>query len=67
MASGEMALFLLQNISGRRADAGRGFAMFLIMHIFLLTNLSSMNVSELLPFGSNKICISISALGLASL
>ena len=28
MASGEMALFLLQNISGRRADVRRGFAMF---------------------------------------
>jgi len=36
MASGEMALFLLQNISGRRADARRGFAMFWI-HSYLLT------------------------------
>jgi len=34
MASGEMALFLLQNLSGRRADARREFAMFLIMHLF---------------------------------
>jgi hypothetical protein len=65
MASGEMALFLLQNISGRRAGVRRGFAMFLIMHLFLLTSLSSMNVSGLLPFGSNKIYISVSALGLA--
>ena len=28
MASGEMALFLLQNVSGRGADARIGFAMF---------------------------------------
>jgi hypothetical protein len=67
MASGEMALFLLQNISGRRVGARRGFAMFLIMHLFLLTSLSSMNVSELFPLGNNKICIFVSALGLAPL
>jgi hypothetical protein len=36
MASGEMALFLLQNLLGRRADAKRGFAMFWI-HPYLLT------------------------------
>ena len=65
MASAEMALFLLQNVSGRRADARRGFAMFLIMHLFLLTSLSSLNVSRLLAFGCNKIYISVSALGLA--
>jgi len=63
MASREMALFLLQNISGRRADERRGVA----KHLFLLTSLSSLNISELLPFGSNKICIFVSALGLASL
>jgi len=67
MASGEMALFLFQNLSGRRADARRGFAMFLIMHLFLLTSLSSLNISELFPLGNNKICIFVSALGLASL
>jgi len=67
MASGEMALFLLQNVSRRRADARRGFVMFLIMHLFLLTSLCSLNVSELLPFGSNKICISVSVHGPASL
>jgi len=67
MASREMALFLLQNILGRRADARRGFAMFVIMYLFLLTSLSSLNVSELLSFGGNKICIFVSALGLASL
>jgi hypothetical protein len=39
MASGEMTLFLLQNISGRRAGARRGFAIFLIMHLFLPTSL----------------------------
>jgi len=53
MASGEMALFLLQNISGRRAGAKRGFVMFLVMHIFLQQAFSSPNVSGLLPFGSN--------------
>ena len=53
MASREMALFLLQNVSGSRADARRGFVMFLIMHLFLLTSLSSLNVFELLPLGSN--------------
>jgi hypothetical protein len=36
MASGEMALFLLQNISGRGAGARRGFVMFWI-HPYLLT------------------------------
>ena len=62
-----MALFCLQNISGRRADARRGFVMFLIMHIFLQQAFSSLNVSGLLPSGSNKICIFLSALGLFSL
>ena len=42
MASGEMALFLLQNISGRGADARRGFAMFLTTHIFLQQAFSSL-------------------------
>src|SRR6185312_7742067 len=36
MASGEMTLFLLQNISGRGAGARRGFVMFWI-HPYLLT------------------------------
>jgi len=36
MAFGEMALFLLQNISGRGVGARRGFAMFWI-HPYLLT------------------------------
>jgi len=67
MASGEMALFLLQNISGRRAGARRGFVMFLIMHIFLQQAFSSLNVSRLLPFRSNNLCIFVSALGLAPL
>jgi len=67
MASAEMALFLLQNVSGRRADARRGFAMFLIMHLFLLTSLSSLSISELFPLGNNKICISVTALGLIAL
>jgi len=67
MASGEMALFLLQNISGRKVGARRGFAMFLVMHIFLQQAFSSLNVSGLLPFWSNKICIFVSALGLTSL
>ena len=67
MVSGEMALFLLQNLSGRRAGARRGFAMFLIMHIFLQQAFSSLNVSGLLPFGSNKLCIFVSALGLSPL
>jgi len=67
MASGEMELFLLQNVSGERANARRGFAMFLTMHIFLQQAFSSLNVSGLLPSGSNKICISVSTLGLSSL
>jgi hypothetical protein len=67
MASREMALFLLQNISGRRADARRGFAMFWTIHIFLQQAFSSLNVSGLLPFGSNELCIFVSALGLSSL
>jgi hypothetical protein len=67
MASGEMALFLLQNVSRRRADARRGFVMFLIMHLFLLTSLSSLIVFVLFPLGNNKICIFVSALGLSSL
>ena len=54
MASAEIALFLLQNVSGRRADARRGFAMFLIMLLFLLTSLSSLNVSELLLLGITR-------------
>ena len=45
----------------------QGFAMFLIMHLFLLTSLSTLNVSELLPFWSNKICIFVCALGLSPL
>ena len=49
MASEEMALFLLHNILGRRADARRGFAMFWTIHIFLQQAFSSLNVSELLP------------------
>ena len=36
VTSGEMALFLLQNVSGRGTGARRGFAMFLI-HPYLLT------------------------------
>ena len=67
MASGEMALFLLQNVSGRGADARRGFAMFWIIHIFLQQVFSSLNVSGLLPFRSNKLCIFVSALGLSPL
>ena len=67
VASGEMTLFLLQNISGRRAGARRGFGMFVIMHIFLQQAFSSLNVFGLLPFGSNKLCISVSALGLTPL
>jgi hypothetical protein len=54
MASREMALFLLQNISGKRADARGGFVMFLIMHLFFLTSLSSLSISELLPFESKR-------------
>ena len=60
-------IVLLENISGRRTYARRGFAMFLIMHIFLQQAFSSLNVSSLLPFGSNKLCIFVSALGLSSL
>jgi hypothetical protein len=67
MASGEMALFLLQNLSGRRADARRGFAMFLATHILLQQAFFSLNVSGLLPFGGNKLCIFVSALWLSSL
>ena len=37
------------------------------IHIFLQQVFSSLNVSGLLPFGSNKLCISVSALRLASL
>ena len=66
-ASGEMALFLLQNVSGKRADARGGFAMFLVMHLFLLTSLSSLSISELFPLGNNKICITVTALRLTSL
>ena len=67
MSSGVMALFLLQNISGRRADARRGFVMFLAMHVVLQQAFSSLNVSGLLSFGSNKLYIFVSALGLSSL
>jgi hypothetical protein len=41
--------------------------MLLILHLFLLTSLFSLIVFELFPLGNNKICISIIALGLASL
>ena len=51
----------------RRAGPRRGFAMFLFMHIFLQQAFSSLNVSGLLPFGSNKLCISVLDLGLAPL
>jgi hypothetical protein len=67
MASEEMSLFLLQNVSGRGADARRGFAMFWTIHIFLQQAFSSLNISGLLPFGSNKLCIFVSALGLSPL
>jgi hypothetical protein len=48
-------------------DARREFAMLLISHLFLLTNLLSLSVSELFPLGNNKICISITALRLTAL
>jgi len=37
------------------------------IHIFLQQVFSSLNVSGLLPFGSNKLSIFVSALGLFSL
>ena len=37
------------------------------IHIFLQQAFSSLNVSRLLPFGSNEFCIFVSALGLSSL
>ena len=37
------------------------------IHIFLQQAFSSLNVSGLLPFGCNKLCIIVSALGLSSL
>ena len=37
------------------------------IHIFLQQAFSSQNVSRLLPLGSNKLCIFVSALGLSSL
>ena len=48
-------------------DARRGFVMCLIFHLFLLTSLFSLNVSDLFPFGNNKICISVAAIGLKTL
>ena len=36
------------------------------IHIFLQQAFSSLNVSRLLSFGSNKLCIFVSALGLSS-
>jgi hypothetical protein len=37
------------------------------IHIFLQQAFSSLNVYILLPFGSNKLCIFVSAFGLSSL
>ena len=37
------------------------------IHIFLQQAFNSLNVSGLLPFGSNELCIFVSALGLSSL
>ena len=37
------------------------------IHIFLQQAFSSLNVSRLLPFGINKLCIFVSAFGLSSL
>ena len=48
-------------------DARRGFVMRLIFHLFLLTSLFSLNVSQLFPLRNNKICISVTALGLTDL
>jgi hypothetical protein len=48
-------------------DARRGFAMLLILHLFLLTTLFSLIVFELFPLGNNKICITVTALRLTSL
>jgi len=48
-------------------DARRGFAMCLIFHLFLLTSLSSLDIFNLFPTGNNKICNSLSVLGLKSL
>ena len=48
-------------------DARRRFMMHLIFHLFLLTSLFSLNVSSLFPFGNNKICILVPAMGLKTL
>ena len=48
-------------------DARRGFAMLLILHLFLLTSLFSLNVSGLFPVGNNNICIFVIAVGLTTL
>ena len=45
-------------------DARRGLAMLLIFHLFLAKYLFFLNVSSLFPFGNNKICIFVTAIGL---
>ena len=47
--------------------ARREFAMLLILHLFLLTSLFSLNVSGLFPVGNNNICIFVIAVGLTTL
>ena len=68
MASGEMALFLLQKTyQGEEQVQEEDLRCTGSIHIFLQEAFFSLNVSVLLPFGSNKLCIFVSALGLSSL
>ena len=68
---GDGIIFVAKTYQGEEQmalnDARRGFAMILILHLFLLTSLFSLNVSDLFPFGNNKICISVAAIGLKTL
>ena len=48
-------------------DARRGFAMLPRLHVFLAKSLFFLNVPILFPFGSNKICIYVTAIELTYL
>ena len=65
---GDGIVFVVETYQGEGEiplqDARREFTMLPRLHVFLTKSLFFLNVSSLFPFGSNKICIVVTAIGL---
>ena len=67
MAFGEMAFFCYKTYQGEEQVQEEDLRCSRTIHIFLQQVFSSLDVHGLLPFGSKKLCIFVSSLGLFSL